>query len=75
MTTIRLVEWKPGLRKISLTKLLQRQLGVSLSVAKHAVDELLEGRQVSLTVPGHVDGASLAAEIQLLGAVCEVHDG
>lgn len=72
MTTIRLTGWSPGMKKISLTKLIQSQAELSVSAAKHAVDQVLEGHAVSLQLPDHIDAQAMAAEMTELGAKCEI---
>lgn len=74
MNEITLKSYEPGMRKISLTKLLQARLALPLSAAKGAVDALLEGRMVKLSVPDGVDVKALAEEVRQLGAVCEIAD-
>lgn len=72
MTAIKLTGWHPGLRKISLTKLLQGELGISVATAKAAVDDLLDGREVLLQVPDQADTHRLVTEIRELGATCQL---
>ena len=74
MKVLTLVSAQRGIRKISLTKLLQARLSLRLSVAKAAVDDLLEGRTVRLSVPDGVDANGLAQEIRQLRAACEISD-
>ena len=72
MTTVRLTGWQPGMQKISLTRLLESRLALSRSVAKGAVDDVLEGHEASLPVPDGVNADSLVTEIRELGAICEI---
>jgi len=74
MNQLTLESYEPGMRKISLTKLLQARLSLPLSSAKAAVDGLLEGHVVKLSVPDGTDVSSLIAAIRELGAVCEIAD-
>ncbi len=46
MRDVLLVGWQDGLQKVKLNKLLQQYCGMSLSSAKSAVDQLLEGGSV-----------------------------
>jgi ribosomal protein L7/L12 len=43
--------WHDGFKKISFTKLLQREAGLGLAEAKHATDEVLESRPIRVRVP------------------------
>jgi hypothetical protein len=47
--TVRLIGWKPGLRTVSLIEAVLDCSTGSLAVAKEAVEDLLAGRQVTLT--------------------------
>jgi ribosomal protein L7/L12 len=72
MAQILLKSWKPGLLKISLVKLLQKEAGLSLTSAKQVVDRLLKGESVTVNIASTDRAKLLAAEIAALGAVCEV---
>jgi ribosomal protein L7/L12 len=75
MTNIKLTGWQVGMRKISLTKLLQDKGGLSLANAKRVVDDILDGREVSLQLPAGEDANAVAAALRDLGAICDVqHD-
>ena len=49
MKQMTLYGWNRGMRKISVTKLLQEQLGYSLSEAKSVTDAILGDREISLS--------------------------
>lgn len=72
MPKVTLKRWNPGLKKVSLTKLLQEKADLSLTSAKQCVDRLLAGESVSVNVPTAEEAAQLAEEITKLGAVCEI---
>jgi hypothetical protein len=74
MTTIRLTGWRVGLRKVSLTKLLQEKARLPLVRAKHLVDEILEGRPVTVDLPECENPRDVSNAIRELGASCEVRD-
>ena len=67
MATIILTGWREGLQKIGLAKLQQELLGLPLKAAKENVDELLDGRSVSLEVADHL-AADLLKRATELGA-------
>jgi len=64
--------WKQGLAKVGLNKLFQSRAGLSLSAAKAAVDRILEGHPVVLTLDSAREAQDLAREAQMLGAECSV---
>jgi len=72
MRNVRLTGWREGMRKISLTKFLQAELGLSLAASKQVVDDVLEGRQVLLDIPLAQDANELAQAIRKLGASCTI---
>ena len=72
MTKVRRTGWREGMRKISLTKFLQAELGLSLAASKQVVDDVLEGRLVLLDIPLEKDANALAHAIRELGASCTI---
>ena len=72
MPKIILQRWRPGLPKISLTKLLQERAGLSLTSAKDHVDRFLVGEEVAVSVPTADEAQSLAAAVRQLGVDCEI---
>jgi hypothetical protein len=72
MPKLTLKRWRPGLEKITLTKMIQEKAGVSLTSAKDCVDRLLAGEEVSLDLPTSKEAASLGEAIRALGVDCEV---
>jgi ribosomal protein L7/L12 len=42
--------WNEGFNKVSFTKLLQQEMGASLSTAKDMTDRILEGKPVTVNV-------------------------
>lgn len=63
---------KPGLRKVELTKLLQREAELSLREAKSRVVRSLEGERVVVTVRSPETAARLAREAEQLGAIVDL---
>jgi hypothetical protein len=61
--------WKPGLLKISLTKIIRSSTGRGLADAKNCTDEVLAGRSVTLTFPTATDADGFCADAQRLGAL------
>lgn len=75
MPKITLRRWRPGLQKISLTTILQRQAGLSLTSAKEYVDRFLAGEEVAVSVTTPEEAARIAEAIMELGVDCEVDNG
>jgi hypothetical protein len=73
MPKVILTGWKPGLRKVSLTELLQRHVNPSLVQAMGYVDRLLNGESITVDFSYGHDAADFAREATALGAICEVH--
>lgn len=71
MTRLVLHGWRPGLRKIAVTKLLREAEDLGLSPAKNKVDRLLAGHEVAVDVPD-AQVTSLAAALGLLGVLVHV---
>ncbi|HKY26355.1 MAG TPA: hypothetical protein VJM12_00260 [Pyrinomonadaceae bacterium] len=72
MPRVTLKRWKPGLEKITLTKMIQEKAGLSLTSAKECVDRLLAGEEVTLGLPTPQEAARLGEAITALGVDCEV---
>ena len=71
MTTIRLTGWRKGLRTVSLVQAVNKYATDSLASAKHAVDQLLEGHQVTLTIPDEARREEFRRVPSDLGAIVE----
>lgn len=68
MPQLRLIGWRPGLNKVGLTRVLQSELGLSLSQAKRATDQVLQGEAVSLPVSDRQTADRAAQRVTALGA-------
>ncbi len=75
MPKVLLTKWKPGLKKVSLTKLLQAQANLSLRIAKAYVDRFLDGEKVAIEMSSLTAAKKLATEASKLGATVEVDGG
>jgi ribosomal protein L7/L12 len=71
MKEIAVVGWSPGFRKIEFTKLLRRELGLSLSAAKSATDSVLDSIPVTLHIPDSA-APELLGELEARGARIQV---
>jgi hypothetical protein len=64
--------WKYGLKKIFLTKLLQKHAGLSLKAAKIKTDSLINGEIFSIETKSSEHAKDLMKEATALCADCEI---
>jgi hypothetical protein len=64
--------WEPGFRKASLTKMLQREAGLSLSEAKEKTDWLLEGKTVTVRFSSRHRAQEVSDAARQIGVIAEV---
>lgn len=74
MATVEISGWIDGFQKVSCTKLLRSELGLSLADAKHITDGILEGQHQSLPVHSLAAAENLSQALQSLGAKAYVSD-
>lgn len=74
MQKVILTGWKPGLRKIDLTKLIQNKADLSLAAAKACVDRLLAGEHGTILVPSPTAAEMFIADAAELGAIAEMEN-
>ena len=72
MVTVKLTDWRPGLQKIPLTKLMQREAGLTLAPAHANTNRLLKREPVTVILPTEEAAARFVREADALGAVAEV---
>jgi hypothetical protein len=72
MQTVKISGWEPGLKKISLTKLLENSARKDLAEAKAIVDGLLEGRSFEISFEDNSAASAFVHEATLLGAKIEI---
>ncbi len=73
MKRVVLTGWKPGLKKVSLADLLKKAPGYNLKLAHEAVNRLMEGGSVEITLEDDQVGTFIEA-VESLGAVCKLSD-
>lgn len=71
-TQVRIVSWKEGLKKISLSKLIRQYSNSSLGEAHNKVETLLQGNTVVIKVANRKEGERFIREAYDLGAICEL---
>lgn len=64
--------WNNGLKKMSLTKLFQQKIHLSLDIAKGKTDALLDGETFVVETESAELAEELAKEATAIGAVCEI---
>jgi len=71
MPIVRVIGWERGLKKISLTKLVQEATASDLGEAKHKVDDLLEGRPFEVHLEEELRAREFAKQLKAVGAILE----
>ena len=61
--------WKPGVKAVSLIDALRKYGGMGLKQAKQAVDALLAGKPIHISLHGEVL-PDARAELEALGCIC-----
>ncbi len=72
MVQVLITGWKPGLRKVALTGLLQTRGGLSLRDAHDSVERCLAGETVAVGTASAAAAESLARDASELGAITSV---
>ena len=72
MFEIQFFDWKPGLDKVRLIKLIREDAGVSLREASRVVDTLLAEKKASVKAKTLAGAQHLAGESNKLGAIAKV---
>ena len=67
MTTVTILGWRAGFRKVKFTELLRRHCGYSLSSAKAATNALLDNQRLELYVQ-NADCDGMLYKLSELGA-------
>lgn len=71
MIQIRFTGWRPGLRKVTLDKLLRDRVPMPLADAKRVSDRVLEGEVVVVSVESDAAAREIVAGARDAGAICE----
>jgi hypothetical protein len=74
MPQVLILGWRPGLKSVSLIKLLQERANYSLRMAKEIVDRCLEEETVAIEVATLMEAERLASEASSLGAITAVNE-
>jgi hypothetical protein len=74
MAKVIMESWREGLLKISLTKLQQEKLGISLFDSKTNTDMLLEDQIIILEVEDLVIAKEFLEEAEKIGVNCKIEE-
>lgn len=72
MPQVRMVGWQVGLRKVSVTMLLQKHAFLGLRKAKDCTDCLLDNETVILDIEDDATAQELARELREVEAIVQV---
>ena len=70
MVRVTIQGWHEGLNKVQLNHLLRHHAGMKLKEAKHAVDRLLLGDQVTFESPDQESALAFCVSAKAIGAEC-----
>ena len=74
MPQVLILGWRPGLKSVSLVKLLQEHNNYSLKMAKEIVDRCLKGETVAVEMATQMEAERLAREASSLGAITAISE-
>jgi hypothetical protein len=75
MQKVELVSWKPGMQKVSCTRVLQASCELGLAAAMAKTEALLEGRCPTVSVASAPAARRLILQMASLGAVARLAEG
>ncbi len=64
--------WEEGFDKVGFNVLLREYAGLSLGEAKRTVDEILDGKPVSVEIEGESSAAEFLRRARDLGAIADL---
>ncbi len=72
MPKLKIIGWRYGLQKITMTKTLQARLSLGLREAKQCTDDVLDGKTVSFEIDNLATAKELADALDKISAVVEI---
>jgi hypothetical protein len=75
MTIVRFDGWQPGFDKVAQNRLLRQRAGMGFREAKDAVDRIVAGEKVVLSLRSESDAVALVRESTAVGAQCAIVAG
>lgn len=72
MVKVLFKSWKIGLKKVSLTKYIQKELDLSLNKAKELTDALLDDKSFIIQLKNIEQAKDFVKKATDLGTVCEI---
>jgi hypothetical protein len=74
MAKLKIIGWRYGLQKITMTKLLRFHLDLDLAKAKHITDDVLDGKHFEYEFDDIEKAKVLAAELNEIGVIVEIEE-
>jgi len=74
VSTVKLKGWKPGLKKVSLSKVIRKHTGYSLVEGKRCTDYLLAHKEVVISNLSKPAAKELLKEVIEIGCVATIED-
>lgn len=68
MHRVKIIGWRTGLLKVSMTKIIKARFGYGLSQAKHCTDSILGGEEITLECLDEINAREAAQELHEIGA-------
>ena len=72
MRNLKIIGWRTGMLKISMSHVLQEHLSLGLKDAKDCVDNVLAGKVVSFTLEDLARADPLVQALEDVGAIVEI---
>ena len=72
MVTVKMIGWKEGLEKVSLTNLQTSLFSMSLKEAKENVDKLLDNKEVTIDISSKELAEDFIIKVSDIGVTCEL---
>ena len=72
MPKLKIIGWKTGLRKITMTQILRAEIFPSLAEAKMCVGDVLAGKKFEFDIEDKEKLRRIAKELEEIGAIIEV---
>ena len=72
MPKLKIVGWKIGLKKISMTQILRIEISPTLAEAKMCTDEVLAGKKFEFNIEDEEKVRRAAKDLEETGAIIEI---
>ena len=75
MPVLKVIGYRWGLEKVSMTKTYRDQVGLNLKQAKSLTDDLLEGKAIVLNIEDEEEAEALKEKLCKIGAIVKIEKG